>query len=335
MYPVNYLLSKLQNRYRSAIFEGQTNLFEVQDTSIGTILDTTTDAYFLSYLSGVIGNYSINGNNQISLTPAEVAAYLGARMYYYNPKILDTLIFSNFTVKAWFDLTDFSLPYTSLDADNISGIGSKQSILTTYTTAMYNPSWELIPLRTTLVNDYVFRCIAAGGNQCPLLLTSLFGNYLTNVALPFTLFGVVQVINSFSAPNLIHIYSADFSTSINLSIVRISSNFVVTLTVYQDSVLKITLSKTFSIPVSGICYFVVTSDGSNFYLYCNEETVDSDSASLSSSYTFDEAILLCPYDGSEAFQGVFFESGLISSFLTEASVPVVQNYLKTKYFLAP
>ena len=189
----NYLIRAMQNKSFSRTLMLQTNLMQVVEESSGIILDSTIDLEFLNQMLTRNKTFGVDNESQILLTSQQLQKYVAERLYYYNPKLLQSRYFSFTTITYDFD------PGSLLGYDrNIDGEGTDQFSLysseLTYQTRLTNAAVGnyLTPI-TTIVNNVLFPAYQPSGTDCVYTIYNINGVPPSSFIEGFTLFGTIIV----------------------------------------------------------------------------------------------------------------------------------------------
>jgi hypothetical protein len=328
----NYLVNKMRDNYRNFFLDGQLNLFEIIDQSSGILQDQTLDCNFLAYLLDHNLDFLVTGEKQIELTPDQLIRYIGARMYYYNPALLSSQIFSLLTVTHFFDLS--SPNGLLLNSGNRTILQlMDNSIQSAYDHTLYPVSGHTLgSLIHNTLNDVPFPCLSTPG----ALQRSDFsiGDILfpNNLLDPFTFVGFFTPGRS-SASSFV--FSLDDDSSSNLFAVYCyfsSRDLVVRVNAVVAGSPVLGQSFTFTNFPDREVLLSITSDGSNIYI--------RPSGYSAQSYALPDLSSLNPGLGhlfqsswTSAEYAMEFYSALFSNeYCSQDNIAVLLSLFLTKYF---
>lgn len=333
MYPVNYLLSLIQNRNRDALFENQTSLFEVIDQTNGVTLDTTVDCIFLSYFSGLSGDFSINGNNQINLTPEEVIIYIGARMYYYNPNILDSIIFGNYTPVHWLDCND---PRTIIGFDSavkpnlILSKNNGGTVLNSFTPAT---SSDVCNYAFRVLNNFLFGNL---WNQDPAISWFCSNPTTTNPISMQDAFSLAVVFE----PSGINNYGVVFTfcrgssvLAIQLQLYMDASNVYAKLLIRDGVNTNQAITKSRALPTKTPFRFILSYTYTSIDFYFEDDDPQNEIPTTINDISFTTKNLFDRPAGDGSFYGWLNELIVFDGAMSQEYAEKLMLYFKTKYYI--
>lgn len=329
-----YLIKKLSNLSFSRTFELQSNLFEIVEASSGTVLDTTCDLDFLTYLLESESSFSINGNNQFLLSGSEVFAYTVRRMYYYNPQMLDSLIIGNFNVQRWFDVNDPRVTLLLNDDCDITRLKSKDA------TNMYGNYISPVAIGYEVsmapyqISNYIFWCMYNDYEGKSWTIPGAATLAPLNFNQPFSVAGVVKCSSCEVCKWIYTKIDTGFSTyirfgiSVNGTVLSLHAEF------HDNDGHNQVVTKTFTVDPADVVRFIISSDGSIVDFYINDETKQSYSLISLTARNIIRGFLF-DYDENEfGFTGRIFELIIVADYCSDQQVSLFKSYFKTKYYLS-
>lgn len=333
MSKVPYLISILKRKYLQSGLDKQINIFEIINQSSDQILDSTLDYNFVDYMLSNDPSLIVDNNNRLYLSDAQLKKYIGARMYYYNPRLLDAVIFNLFNVQLWIDMQDFRQINDKDSAGRIISFVNKQSADEPNRVLTSLDSNSRAPFVISELNNFAFSglmCDDGFDSYTPSFPTTLAPTQLTD---PFTLIfcGLPGDISE-----LLYLYqSGDPSSCKGISFgcyINGSTLHVIT-TCYYELCAELYQNLSFSIDTSDPVRLVITCDGINFYVYANDCEVQSFAVPSSSLVFSSERFLFCDPNYGQSFSGCLFDFILSNDYCTASAVETIMSYLTTKYFI--
>lgn len=329
----NYLIKKLSNLSFDRIFELQSNLFEIVEHSSGTVLDSVTDLDFMLFVLSQNSGFSINGNNQLRLSSAEIFKYTVDRMYYYNPAMLDTLITSKFDVVRWFDFTDLRTIAFDTAISHIKGAISK-SASDYYSNFMYYFEVDDLPFYNFAnINNFLIGHLANDESQSSYILEAKDTFAPLKLDSPFTVSGVVSLSSPGAVKHFLNFRDVTLNKYIFIRCWYAENQFRIHFYFNDDGGHAIYLTSYVSYIASDIVRFVCTSDGTTASVYMNDESPDSTAHPSYNSVDLTKGFFLDCDGETIAFDGNTFEFMVLGEHLSLESVEHLMSYYKTKFYL--
>lgn len=331
---IPYLVRKLQNTGFSHTLEAQTNLFEIIEQTSGIVLDSTADLNFLNYFLNNDSSLIVNSNNQILLNSQQLKLYSAVRMYYYNPRLLDSLIYNLGNLGSWLDMND---PLSLLKTDsnhNPIGISDKGSLslLNFYFTPLGFASNNSFPFY--LSGNKNFRSLKIAGTGCAWSIENLFSsaNFKTGSNMSFSFCIAPGELSS--SKTLLQLSSDANSAYLEIYFTAYDGEFTLYVKADDDGGNNFSIDHTFTILTDGLIHFSITLSNTSVVMYLNENKNVTFTVTSLNQTQLNRAELFSGNFADGPFTNSIFDFIATSNYLNYSSLYTVFTYFNTKYFLS-
>lgn len=330
----NYLIRLLQNRFRNAVIEQQITLFNVVDAASGVVLDTTVDCAFLAFILDNDSSLIVDNDNNILLDSVQLKNYLAQRMYYYNPRILDSIVFALAPVQFWVDAQDKSELTSYNSSGRLEYITCKVTDPTDpRNTYAADPSYA-ITYRYSLLNGYAFSRLANDLPAAEWTITSAMNLKPYSTKTACTIAFVVS--NVWDTTNNILMWFGNPATDnwTKITAYPSGSDLRIEIVMSKSGETPITWTETYTDIAANLNRVVITCDGTNYYLYVNNEDARTQALPAWSATFGQYKYLFSPTSIGKSYSGNLYDLIMFSAYFEAASVETLMSYFSTKYFMA-